>query len=146
MINTVNGATEPASDKTIQELTLSVNSHKAFYRKAGKGPPVLLVHGGASDSRDWTKTMEFLSDSYTLYAPDLLGYGRSDKDAGAYYMSDFVEFTLGFMRELDLNPCLVVGHSIGGRVCLEIALQHPEMVRKLALVDTVGFGKRTLLG
>ncbi len=125
----------------IQSLEMKVGEHQIHYLRAGNGPPVVLVHGGASDCRDWVETMATLSPSYSLYAPDLIGYGLSSRDNSGYYLSDFVEFTLQFIQTLGLNSYVLVGHSIGGRVCLEIALRHPEIVRQLVLVDTAGFGK-----
>lgn len=130
-----------ASPSTIQSLKIKADGHIAHYLKAGSGPSVVLLHGGASDSRDWVKTMTALSHLYTLYAPDLLGYGLSASTRSSYYLSEFVEFTLAFLREINLERHYLVGHSIGGRVCLEIALRHPEMVRRLVLIDTVGFGR-----
>ena len=120
---------------------LRVNGHHAHYLKAGNGPSVVLLHGGASDSRDWIETMNNLSHSFCLHAPDILGFGLSDRSKSSYCLSEFIEFTLGFIRELDFNSHILVGHSLGGRVCLEIALRHPEIVSHLVLVDTVGFGK-----
>lgn len=127
----------------IESLTVDVGQHQVHYLKAGTGPPVVLVHGGASDSRDWMDVMSELSGSYSLYAPDLLGYGASSKTGDNYYMSDFVEFTHGFIRALGLEAPVLVGHSLGGRVCLEIALGHPREVGKLVLVDSAGFGAVT---
>ena len=94
---------------------------RVHYLKAGCGSPVLFLHGGASDSRDWLGTGEALSRSYSLYAPDLPGFGLSDKPKDAYHISDFIEFILGFIRELNLDSPVLVGHSLGGRLCLEIA-------------------------
>ena len=70
----------PSIDRDgITSSKLTVNGHHVHYLKAGKGPSVVLLHGGASDSRDWIETMNTLSDSYSLYAPDILGYGMSAK-------------------------------------------------------------------
>jgi pimeloyl-ACP methyl ester carboxylesterase len=131
------------SSSVIESLDLKIGERQAHYLKAGSGPPVVLIHGGASDSNDWAETMTALSQSYTLYAPDMLGYGLSDRDKTSYYLSEFVDFTLGFIQALGLDSAALalVGHSIGGRVCLEIALQHPEKVRRLVLIDTVGFAR-----
>jgi len=125
----------------IQSLGMAVNGHRLHYLTAGSGPSVVLLHGGASDSRDWIDTMTTLSDSYTIHAPDMLGYGRSERLKPAYCLREFVESTLDFMGELNSDTHDLVGHSIGGRICLEIALRRPEMVRSLVLIDTVGFGK-----
>jgi pimeloyl-ACP methyl ester carboxylesterase len=130
----------------VESLKLNVNGHPAHYLKAGIGPPVVLIHGGASDSRDWMHTMINLSHGYSLYAPDLIGFGQSDRNQDGYYLSDFNDFILGFVETLGLERPFLVGHSFGGRLCLEIALQHPEKVRKLVLVDASGLGKISRLG
>ena len=132
----------PSSTNGVETLTLKVGEDNIFLRKAGKGPPVLLLHGGACDSSDWVETMVSLSDSYTFYAPDLVGYGLSDRNRDGYYLSDFTDSTVGIIRALSLDsPLVIVGHSLGGRVALDIALNHPEGVRKLALIDTTGFSR-----
>ena len=125
----------------IQSFDLKIGERKAHYLKAGSGCPVVLLHGGASDSNDWAETIPALSQHYSLYAPDMLGYGQTDRDKPSYYLSEFVDFTLDFIQKLGLDSISLVGHSLGGRVCLEIALQHPEKVRKLVLIDTVGFAR-----
>lgn len=130
----------------IESLRLKVGNDQAHYLKAGSGPSVVLIHGGASDSRDWVYTMAALSHRYSLYAPDLIGFGLSDRSKDGYYLSDFSEFIMGFMETLGLENPVLVGHSLGGRLCLEIALQHPEKVRKLVLVHASGLGKISRLG
>ncbi len=135
-----------ASNDGVESLTLKVNDDNIFLRKAGKGPPVLLLHGGACDSSDWIDTMVALSDSYTFYAPDLVGYGLSDRNRDGYYLSDFTDSTLALVRMLGLESLAIVGHSLGGRVSMDIAFKRPEMVRKLVLVDTAGFGRLAYWG
>ncbi|MBM3155752.1 MAG: alpha/beta hydrolase [Chloroflexi bacterium] len=129
------------SNGTIESLKLRIDGYQAHYLKAGSGSPVVLLHGGASDSGDWTDTMSALSPYYSLYAPDIIGYGKSDKNKSGYYLTEFVDFTLDFIKTLGLSSIALVGHSLGGRICLDIALHHPYTVRRLVLVDTVGFGK-----
>ena len=135
-------AIPPSSPNGVETLTLKVGDDNIFLRKAGKGPPVLLLHGGACDSSDWMETMVPLSDSYTFHAPDLVGYGQSDRNRDGYYLSDFTNSTKGLMEALNLDfPVVLVGHSLGGRVALEIALSQPDKVRKLVLIDTTGFSR-----
>ena len=86
-----------------ESLKIKIGSHQVHYLKAGSGAPVVLLHGGASDSRDWTVTMAALSHRYTLYAPDIIGYGLSDRAQSGYYFSDFVEFIRDFNREMGLD-------------------------------------------
>jgi pimeloyl-ACP methyl ester carboxylesterase len=135
-------ATPQSSANGVETLTLKVGDDSIFLRKAGEGPPVLLLHGGACDSADWVETMVPLSGSYTFYAPDLVGYGQSDRNRDGYYLSDFTDSTKGLIEALGLDsPLVIVGHSLGGRVALDIALNHPDKVRKLALIDTTGFSR-----
>jgi pimeloyl-ACP methyl ester carboxylesterase len=136
----------PMKEAIIESLKLRVGDNQAHYLKAGSGPPVVLIHGGASDSRDWVSTMNALSHRYSLYAPDLIGFGQSDRTKDGYYLSDFSEFVLGFIETLGLERPVLVGHSFGGRLCLEMALRQPEKVRKLVLVDASGLGQVSRLG
>ncbi len=130
----------------MESLKLKLCGHQVHYLKAGSGPPVLLLHGGASDSRDWIKTMEALCDRYSLYAPDVIGYGQSERLKEGYYMSEFVQFVLEFIQELGLVSPALVGHSLGGSLCMQTALDYPERVRKLVLVDAAGFGEVSHVG
>jgi pimeloyl-ACP methyl ester carboxylesterase len=135
-------ATPQSSANGVETLTAKVGDDNIFLRKAGKGPPVLLLHGGACDSSDWVETMVPLSDSYTFYAPDLVGYGLSDRNRDGYYLSDFTNSTKGLMEALGLDsPLIIVGHSLGGRVALELAFSQSDKVRKLVLIDTTGFSR-----
>jgi pimeloyl-ACP methyl ester carboxylesterase len=106
----------------------------------------VLIHGGASDSRDWVGTIASLSHHHTLYAPDLIGFGQSERNEEGYYLSDFSDFILGFIDKLGLEKPVLVGHSFGARVCLDVALQGHEKVSKLVLVDASGLGKVSRFG
>lgn len=130
----------------IEGLKLNVNGHRTHYLKAGVGPPVVLIHGGASDSRDWVDTMAALADRYTLYAPDLIGFGQSGRKEEGYYLSEFSDFVLEFIGTLQLEKPVLVGHSFGARVCLDVACRNHELARKLVLIDASGLGKMTGFG
>lgn len=136
------GSIELPDGSTIEGRETRVDGRVAHYLKAGNGPPVVMLHGGASDCRDWVETMQALRHLYTVYAPDILGYGRSDCTQREFYLSDFVDFISGFLQEISSDSQhVLVGHSLGGRIGLEIALRRPELVRRLVLIDTVGFGR-----
>jgi len=90
--------------------------------------------------------MAAFSTTHTLYAPNLAGYGSSDRNKDGYRLSDFVESTVEFLRTLGVDSAVMVGHSLGGRIGLEIALLHPQMVSRLVLIDTAGFSKLGRLG
>ncbi len=138
---------ETKDSKTgIEGLRLNVNGHRTHYLKAGVGPPVVLVHGGASDSRDWFDTMTALAHRYTLYAPDLIGFGQNERSEEGYYLSDFSDFLLGFINTLQLEKPVLVGHSFGARVCLDIASNNHEKISKLVIIDASGLGNVSMFG
>jgi pimeloyl-ACP methyl ester carboxylesterase len=130
----------------VESLELDVKGHHIHYLKAGKGKPVVLVHGGASDARDWLKTMAECGGSFTFYATDLPGFGESARDEAGYYLSDFSDFLIGFIETLKLESPALVGHSFGARVCLDAAGQAGNNVSKLVLIDASGLGKISSFG
>jgi 2-hydroxymuconate-semialdehyde hydrolase len=125
---------------------LDIGAHRVHYLKSGSGPPVVLLHGGASDSRDWLGTMAALSGRFTFFAPDIIGFGQSDRKEAGYYLSDFTDFAVAFIDRLGVDRPAVVGHSFGARVGLDVALLHPEKVSKLVLIDAAGLGRVTRFG
>ena len=138
--------TGPEAESGIEYQSIDIGGYRAHYLKSGTGPPVVLLHGGASDARDWLATMEALSNNYTIYAPDLLGFGQNERKNEGYYLSEFIDFTLAFLDALELENYFLVGHSFGGRLCLDITLHNPERVRKLVLSDAAGLGKTSKFG
>jgi pimeloyl-ACP methyl ester carboxylesterase len=130
----------------IESLELAVNGRRTHYLKAGSGPPVVLLHGGASDSRDWLKTMTSLARRFTFYAPDLPGFGENERNAHGYYLTDFIESVEDFIAALGLVNPDIAGHSFGGRVGAGVALRGRVKIRRLVLIDSAGLGKVTWLG
>lgn len=130
----------------IESLEITINGRRAHYLKAGAGPAVVLIHGGASDSRDWINTMAALSDRFSFYAPDLPGFGQTERDEQGYYLSDFSDFLVGFIDILQIQHPVLVGHSFGARVCLDVARLNQGKIRKLVLIDASGLGKMSPLG
>jgi pimeloyl-ACP methyl ester carboxylesterase len=140
--------TDVKDDKqpNIESLRLRINNYGVHYLKAGSGPPVLLVHGGASDARDWMPTILSLGDRFSFYAPDLPGFGRSERNEKGYYLSDFSDFLLGFTDALRLARPALVGHSFGARICLDTALKSQDRMSRLVISDASGLGKMSWLG
>jgi pimeloyl-ACP methyl ester carboxylesterase len=107
---------------------------------AGKGVPVLLVHGFGSSSDTWYFNTKPLSQRFRVYAMDLPGFGRSSKVAPPGFLPFYAEWLL---RLLDLNghaKAHLVGSSMGGAICLQFALSYPGRLDRLTLVDPVGLG------
>jgi len=133
-------------DNKIERVKAVVNGRQIHYLKGGSGVPVVCVHGGASDSRDWLTTIEKLGDRFSFYAPDLPGFGESARDPNGYYLADYADFLAGFIALLKLEKPILVGHSFGARVCLDALGQLEDNVSKLVLIDASGFGEMTPFG
>jgi len=118
-----------------------VSGRKINWRDAGTGPPVILLHCSSSHSGQWKALIEALQSGFRCLAPDLHGYGRSEglaADGRAYGPQDaaIVAFLLGSVGA----PAHLVGHSLGGTVALRAALECPDQVRSLTLIEPVLFG------
>ncbi|HTY81933.1 MAG TPA: alpha/beta hydrolase [Dehalococcoidales bacterium] len=134
------------SPENIERLETVVKGRRVRYIKAGSGRPVLLIHGGASSSKEWRPIMSRYAGLYSFYAPDLPGFGESDRDPKGYYLADFSEFLLGFIELLKIKKPALVGHSFGARVCLDAALASGDTIGKLILIDASGLGKMSIFG
>jgi pimeloyl-ACP methyl ester carboxylesterase len=124
----------------LQETT--IHGHRVAYRLAGKGPPIILIHGITASSRVWETVGPRLARKHTVLAPDLLGHGQSAKPRGDYSMGAFASGIRDLALRLDLGPVTVVGHSLGGGVAMQFAYQFPERTQRLALVSSGGLGRR----
>jgi pimeloyl-ACP methyl ester carboxylesterase len=103
------------------------------------GIPLLLVHGLGARAEDWSEMIPTLSaEGFHVYAPDLLGYGRSAKPDVAYSISLEEGVVTDFMRAVGLQRADVDGWSMGGWIAAKLALDHPEMVDRLVLDDSAG--------
>lgn len=118
--------------------TVTLDGMDLHVRQAGEGAPVLLVHGLGGASTSWTPALEALSQDFHAIAPDLPGYGRSAKPEAAYTPAFFVDTLVGLLDELGLADAHVVGSSMGGHVAIELALRHPDRVRRLLTVAPAG--------
>jgi pimeloyl-ACP methyl ester carboxylesterase len=133
-------------DSNIRSFDLNVKGHQIHYLKAGKDRPMVLVHGGTSDSREWLKLMRENGDSFTFYAPDLPGFGESARNEKGYFVTDFADFLAGFIDILKLDRPALVGHSFGARACLDAAGLPGSNISKLILIDASGLGKVSAFG
>lgn len=115
-------------------------------RIGGSGPPLLLLHGNPQTHVMWHLIAPQLAQRFTVVASDLTGYGLSSKppstaDHAPYSKRSMARDQLAVMRELGHEHFLVAGHDRGGRVAYRMALDHPDAVRKLAVLDIVPTGE-----
>jgi pimeloyl-ACP methyl ester carboxylesterase len=113
--------------------TVEVDGLRLAYRRAGQGPTVMFVHGGAVDSRMWAPQLDALSDEFTVLAWDEPGAGGSDDVPDQFGLSDYADRLAGMIRALTVAPTSVVGLSWGTTVTLELYRRHPLVVRSLVL-------------
>ena len=129
----------------VESRWVQVDGYRLHYLEspskiAGPERPVFLIHGLGARASDWSRMIpEFSAAGYHVYAVDLLGYGDSPKpDDGDYSLDGEERIALGFLRALHIERADVGGWSMGGWVAMKIALNHPEMVRRLMVYDTAG--------
>jgi len=106
------------------------------YEAYGQGPPVVLLHGWLESWDHWRRTMESLASDHRTYALDFWGFGDSGRQDVGYTVQDYVEMVDQFMERLGIWSASVLGHSMGGTVSLDLALQHPGRVRQVAVVGS----------
>ena len=110
----------------------------AHVRVTGAGPPLLLVHGLMTSAYSWRYVLEPLGRRFTLYVPDLPGAGRSQRGQGAYGPDVLADWLLALMRALGIEGAPVIGNSMGGYLCLRLALRAPTAMARLVNVHSPG--------
>ena len=101
----------------------------------------MVIHGGGEGANSWRETVGQLAEDYSVYVPDLPGFGRSQPAAENQDMSDFVEFIDDFASNLGLQRFHLIGHSFGSGVAIGYALKFPGKITKLVLVNSIYLGK-----
>jgi pimeloyl-ACP methyl ester carboxylesterase len=120
------------------EKNVEVAGQTIHYSDTGTGRVIILLHGLGMDHHHWDSNIPPLSTKFRVLAPDQIGFGDSSKPLINYSTYTLVEFLRGFMDKLGIDKTILVGNSLGGRVALNFALQSPERVARLVLVDASG--------
>lgn len=124
-----------------EERRIDVGDAEIYLRMGGDGPPLLLLHGFPQTHVAWHEVAPRLAEVYTVVVPDLRGYGEStgpaDPEAADYTHRAMAEDMVAVMETLGFDAYRVVGHDRGARIGYRFALDHPESVQKLALLDIV---------
>jgi uncharacterized protein (TIGR00369 family) len=108
------------------------------YLRVGQGPPLVLLHGIPSSSYLWRDVIEPLSATFEVLAPDLLGYGDSDKRLDVdLSIAAQARYVVAFMETIGVHQAAVAGHDIGGGVAQLMAVDEPERVARLILIDSI---------
>lgn len=122
--------------------TITAAGLKTNYHDMGSGDPVVLIHGsgpGVTGWANWRLTLPELATRYRAIAPDMVGFGYTERPAQIQYNLDaWVEHAIGFLDALELEQVDLIGNSFGGGLSLALAIRHPERIRKLILMGAVG--------
>jgi pimeloyl-ACP methyl ester carboxylesterase len=118
-----------------QRRTVRLPWGRLSVQVAGEGPPLLLLHGLGGSGRYWAGIAPLLAGTHTLIAPDLAGFGRSDKPRVDYTRDFHVESIEALLATLAVDGRFdIAGHSMGGILAALVAARHPQTVASLAIV------------
>lgn len=130
-------SSNPEIGRSIKAAGIDTNYHDLGY-----GNPLLLIHGsgpGVSAWANWRLVMPELAKHCRVIAPDMVGFGFSERPAGFNYSMDaWVDQAIGLLDALGIEQTDLVGNSFGGALALAMAIRHPQRVRRLVLMGAVG--------
>lgn len=122
--------------------SIDVNGIQTNYHRMGSGKPLFLIHGsgpGVSAWANWRLVMPSLAERFEVVAPDIVGFGYTDRPQGfEYNMANWRDHLLGFADALGLERFSVVGNSFGGGLATSMAVNHPDRVDRLILMGAAG--------
>jgi pimeloyl-ACP methyl ester carboxylesterase len=137
-LNKISSMSELKYDFPIKFAELS-DGIKLAYVDEGKGSEtILMIHGLGSYLPAWKKNISELSKNYRVIAVDLPGYGKSSKAPHSGLMTFYAGVIAELIQKLELGPVNLAGHSMGGQIAMVLALEKPELVKRLILVDPAG--------
>ena len=115
---------------------ITLNQAHIHFEESGTGDVVLFLHGLGSRGQDWLLQVPTFAEYYRVITPDLRGHGQTDKPQGRVRVAHLASDVLGLLDTLNVERAHVVGLSLGGCVALVLALDAPQRVRSLTLVNT----------
>lgn len=123
----------------IEEKYVDVATNRVHYLESGNSKrTVVLIHGLGASAERWKSVIPRLGRKYRVIAPDLLGFGHSDKPLVEYTPEFFAEFLFNFLKTVDVKMPFIIGSSLGGRIAVEYALRYGQYIEKIILVSPAG--------
>ena len=129
----------------MNEEYVTVDGLSIRYLVGGTGPVIILVHGLGAFLESWIFNFAALSEYLTVYAIELPGHGSSEDPKHDYSLSFYVKFVINLMAKMGISRASILGHSMGGPICISLAVDSPDKVDKLILVDSGGFNNKVSL-
>ena len=127
-----NGVAQPVS---VVERDALVRGYRMHYLEAGRGAPVVLLHGLGGDGSRWRPNIAPLAANFRVIALDEIGFGQSDKPLANYHIGMLSEFLVDFLKVIGVPKASLVGNSMGGSIAAFTAIHYPHMVDRLVLSD-----------
>jgi len=122
--------------------SVQTGAYRTNYLEQGSGDPLIFIHGsgpGVSAYANWRLVLPKVAEVAHCYAPDMLGFGYSDKPADIRYnMALWTDQLVAFMDALKIEKADLVGNSFGGGLAIAMAVKHPDRVRKMVLMGAMG--------
>lgn len=112
-----------------------LSAARIWYRVAGAGDPVVLLHGGLTDSRDFVGNLDVLASDFQLFIPERRGHGHSPDVEGPLSVRVMADDMVEFIDTVVGGPAHVVGYSVGASVALYVALSRPDLIRSLVAIS-----------
>jgi pimeloyl-ACP methyl ester carboxylesterase len=137
-------ASEIATGRRVAVTGVTAGPIDTFYLDAGAGAPVVLLHGsgpGVSAWANWQKTIPGLAAEFQVLAPDIVGYGATARPDDVHYsLRTWTDHVLRFLDALGLERVSLIGNSLGGRIALALAEEHPDRIARMVLMGSPGVG------
>jgi pimeloyl-ACP methyl ester carboxylesterase len=122
-------------------MFIEVGDIRCCYEKAGEGTPVLLLHGWGGSSGSMRPILNLLKDRFQVINIDLPGFGRTNLPK-SFSIEDYASFIKDFLSALGIDRADLVTHSFGGRIAIYLAVNYPEIVHRLILINAAGIKRR----
>lgn len=127
-------------ETSVTQSYVMAGSIKTACLSSGSGQPLIFLHGAGAGAVTWYPSIGAMSKHFHVIAPDIVGYGESDKPEASYDRAYFSKWLKDFLLAVNIPKAHVVGLSQGGAIALQFVLDNPEMVDKLVLVDAGALG------
>ncbi|MEE8132766.1 MAG: alpha/beta hydrolase [Nitrososphaerales archaeon] len=126
---------------------VDVMGYRIRYTESGNNNKhILFIHGLGGSAESWTSNIDVFANYFHIFAPDLIGFGNSDKPKINYDMKLFTKFIDRFMNSVGIKKTNLIGSSMGAQIAAEFAISYPKRVEKLVLVGPAGIPPRRFKG
>ncbi len=129
----------------MKEKFVAINRNNIRYLEDGNQSDrnLILLHGLGGYAERWSNLMPHLDKKYHIFAPDIIGYGQSDKPSVDYTPEFFIKFVFDFIEALGIKKTLIVGTSLGGQITAECAATQNSAIEKIILISPAGIMKKS---